>query len=267
MKIKALLFTLTLLISFSALAQTTTEQKKEEPRKFQVKMLEVKYRNPQTLASALHTLRSGVGGSEITPNVELKTLTVRDYPENIAIIEEALKKLDQPEAAPTSLQIQMYLIQATSEATDKASFPKDMEPVLTQLQATLKYKGYRFLNTYISRVNDGGSVESSGMGDPKLALSAQTPAFLTYKMSSVRLATDLSGKEAIRIGKFYFSARVPIIVGSGGGSGSGNNIQYQDIGLNTELSTREGEMAVVGTTDLGSADGAFIVVINVKKLR
>jgi hypothetical protein len=135
--------------------------------------------------------------------------------------------------------------------------------VLTQLQATLKYKGYRFLNTYISRVNDGGSIQSSGMGDPKLSLSTQTPAFLQYQMNNVRLATDLTGKEAIRIGKFSFSARIPIIVGSGGS----NNIQYQDIGLNTELSTREGEMAVVGTTDLGTSDGAFIVVINVKKLR
>lgn len=266
MKRKAMLIVMVLVCSVTALAQTPAEPKKEEPRKFQVKMLEVKYRNPQTLANALYSLRSGAGGSEITPNNELKTLTVRDYPENIIVIEEALKKLDQPEAAPTSLQIQMYLIQATNDATDKGSFPKDMEPVLTQLQATLKYKGYRFLNTYISRVNDGGSVESSGMGDPKLALSTQTPAFLTYKMQGVRLATDLSGKEAIRIGRFNFSARVPIIVGSGG-SGSSNNIQYQDIGLNTELSTREGEMAVVGTTDLGTTDGAFIVVINVKKLR
>lgn len=262
MKIKALLFALTLVISFSAWAQTNPEPKKEEPRKFQVKMLEVKYRSPNTLSQALDTLRSGAGGSQITPNNELKTLTVRDYPENIAVIEEALKKLDQPEAAPTSLQIQMHLIQATNEATDKASFPKDMEPVLTQLQATLKYKGYRFLNTYISRVNDGGSVESSGMGDPKLSLSAQTPAFLTYQMNNVRLATDLSGKEAIRIGRFRFSARVPINMGT-----ANSNIQYQDIGLNTELSTREGEMAVVGTTDLGTSDGAFIVVINVRKLK
>ncbi|MBS1812252.1 MAG: hypothetical protein JST84_29070 [Acidobacteria bacterium] len=261
MKIKALFLSVVLSLSFSALAQTNPEPKKEEPRKFQVKMLEVKYRNPQVLTSALRTLSSGIGGSEISSNVELKTITVRDYPENIAAIEEALKKLDQPEAAPTSLQIQMYLIQATSEVTDKASFPKDMDPVLTQLQATLKYKGYRFLNTYISRVNDGGSVQSSGMGDPKLSLSTQTPAFLSYQMNNVRLATDLSGKEAIRIGKFNFNARIPIVVGSGG------NIQYQDIGLNTELSTREGEMAVVGTTDLGTTDGAFIVVINVKKLR
>lgn len=264
MKRKALLMALVLVCSVAVLAQTPAEPKKEEPRKFQVKMLEVKYRNPQTLANALYSLRSGAGGSEITPNNELKTLTVRDYPENIVVIEEALKKLDQPEAAPTSLQIQMYLIQATNEATDKASFPKDMEPVLTQLQATLKYKGYRFLNTYISRVNDGGSVESTGMGDPKLSLSTQTPAFLTYQMQGVRLATDLTGKEAIRIGRFRFSARVPIVTSSGNGS---NSIQYQDIGLNTELSTREGEMAVVGTTDLGTADGAFIVVINVKKLR
>lgn len=262
MKRKALLIALVLVCSLTALAQTATEPKKEEVRKFQVKMLEVKYRNPQVLANALRTLSSGIGGSEVSSNVELKTITVRDYPENIAAIEDSLKKLDQPEAAPTSLQIQMYLIQATNETTDRASFPKDMEPVLTQLQATLKYKGYRFLNTYISRVNDGGSVQSSGMGDPKLSLSTQTPAFLSYQMNNVRLATDLSGKEAIRIGKFNFNARVPIIVGSGG-----NNIQYQDIGLNTELSTREGEMAVVGTTDLGTTDGAFIVVINVKKIR
>ncbi len=261
MKSKALLFVLTIILSFSVLAQTNNEPAKEDPLKFQVKLFEVKHKSPNVLANAINALGSGRPNSRIDPNDTLKTITVRDLPENIVAIEVALKRLDVPDPAPVSIQTQIYLISASDEVSESAPFPKELEPVLAQLKATLKYKNYRFENTFLNRVNDGGSVESSGTW--QATPSNLSPKFLTFSMRQVRLATDNQGKEAIRIGKFNFGLRVPVQMTSG----SAGSIQYQDVGINTELSLSEGGLAVVGTANVGVGDGAMIVVVSAKKVK
>jgi hypothetical protein len=261
MKHKALFFLLTLILSYSVLAQNTNEPAKADPDKFQVKLFEIKHKNPGMLAGAIMALGSGRSSSRIDPNDNLKTITVRDLPENIAAIEAALKRLDLPDPAPVSIQTQIYLISASDEAGDPGQFPKEIEPVLAQLKATLKYKHYRFENTFLNRVNDGGSVESSGTW--QASANNLQPNFSTYSMRQVRLATDNQGKEAIRIGKFNFGLRVPVQMTSG----NSNSVQYQDVGIHTELSLSEGGLAVVGTTSLRSSDGALIVVVSAKKVK
>jgi hypothetical protein len=261
MKSKALLIAIIVLCASFVLAQTNNEQAKTESEKLQVKLFEVKHKNANLLANAIHALGSGRPNTRIDPNEFLKTITVRDLPENIAAIEAALKRLDVPDPAPVSIQTQIYLIAASDDAGDAAPFPKEIEPVITQLKATLKYKTYRFVNTFINRVNDGGSIEASGTMPSKVG--DNTPGFMQNRMSQIRLATDNQGKEAIRIGKFQFSLRIPVQLNPGGTS----SIQYQDVGINTELSLSEGGLAVVGTANMGSSDGAMIVVVSAKKVK
>lgn len=261
MKTKALFLLCAIVFSVSICAQTSNEPAKTAPDKFQVRLFEIKHKIPNMLANAIYALGSGRSGARIDPNNELKTITVRDLPENIAAIEAALKRLDIPDPAPVSIQTQIYLLSASDEAGDGTPFPKEIEPVITQLRATLKYKNYRFVNTFINRVNDGGSVESSGSG--KSGTGGNQPTFMQCKMTQIRLATDNQGKEAIRIGRFNFSLRVPVEVKTG-------EYQYQDIGLNTELSLSEGGLAVVGTANIGlnaGGDGAMIVVVSAKKVK
>lgn len=262
MKRKAMLIVMVLVCSIATLAQTTNEPAKEDPNKLQVKLFEVKYKTPSVLAEAVGALGSGRDKTRLDPNNTLKTITVRDYPENVAAIEAALKRLDVPDPAPVSIQTQIYVISASDEAGgDSAPFPKELEPVVTQLKATLKYKHYRYENTFLNRVNDGGSVGSTGTW--RASANAAQPNFSNYQLQQVRLATDNQGKEAIRIGRFNFGMRVPIQMSTGPNA----NIQYQDVGINTELSLSEGGLAVVGTANVGSSDGAMIVVVSAKKVK
>ena len=238
--------------------QTTNEQKKEEQTKLQVKLFEIKHKEPEMLARAIIALGSGAPNTRVDPNNNLKTITVRDFPENIAAIEGAIKRLDLPDAAPVSIQTQIYLIAASDEPDEPSTFPKEIEPVLAQLKTTLKYKNYRFVNTFINRVNDGGSFESNGTGYAKSGNSNQTAIICT--MRQVRLATDNTGKEAIRIGNFKITARVPIQLSQGGS-------QTQEVGINTELTLSEGGLVVVGTGNMGLTDGAMIVIVSAKKMK
>lgn len=261
MKYTALLIAIILVCSSIVMAQTNNDQTKPEPEKLQVKLFEVKYKDANVLANAIQALGSGRPNTRLDPNPNLKTITVRDLQENIAAMEVALKRLDVPDPAPVSIQTQIYVISASDEAGETAPFPKELEPVVTQLKATLKYKHYRFENTFLNRVNDGGSVESSGTW--RTSTNAASPNFSNYRMQQVRLATDNQGKEAIRIGKFNFGMRVPVQMSTVANA----NIQYQDIGINTELSLSEGGLAVVGTANVGNSDGAMIVVVSAKKVK
>src|SRR5262247_1689529 len=58
---------------------------------FKGKVFDVKHRDPRALIEALRPLLSGFKGATIAYSDEFKTLSVRDFPENIAVVEEALK--------------------------------------------------------------------------------------------------------------------------------------------------------------------------------
>src|SRR5205085_12701117 len=87
----------------AALAQKPSEQKPQwddeyvTQKMFQNRVFDIKNRNPQSLARVLFPLTSGFKGATVSPNEEFRTITVRDFPENIAVIEEAIRRLDTPE--------------------------------------------------------------------------------------------------------------------------------------------------------------------------
>src|SRR2546430_793603 len=64
---------------------------------FKSKVFEVKHRDPAALVDSVGPLASGFKGALVTANREMQTITVRDFPENVAAIEEALKRLDVQE--------------------------------------------------------------------------------------------------------------------------------------------------------------------------
>lgn len=270
----AILFSLLMAGAMPALyafAQSTGEQKKDEKapaqevKKFEVKLFEIKYRSPNSLRDSVQALGSGIGNATIYANENLKTLTVRDFPENIAAIEEALKRLDVPDKSPVSLEFQLHLIAASMTPSEKPTLPKNLEAVVDQLKSTLKFTNYRYVSSALNRVSDRGKIESSGVtgslfpAPTGVLNSPETPTFYQYNLSRVSLTQDAAGKESIQIELFKFGVSVPIKFGP--------QTSYRDVGIVTPLSLREGEMAVVGTANISGSDEAIIVVISVKKAK
>ncbi len=93
--------------SFAQQTATPTPAKSEPDfvteKGFKSKVFEVRYRDANNLSSVLRQLGSGFKGRSVSANSEFKTITVRDFPENIATMEEAIKRLDIP-AAPRPLR-------------------------------------------------------------------------------------------------------------------------------------------------------------------
>lgn len=275
MKAKLMLLVCLLALTGGALAQGTGEQRNDTKNEESVgscrdgqqvtKLLTAKHYPVTFLSETLKLMLSRYG--RLTPNQAIKTLVVNDCPANVAIIEQTLAKLDVPEPAPPSMEFQLHLLAASAKAVESSTtMPKQLEPVVAQLKATLKYGNYRYVYSALNRITNVGGIESSGVtGElfptpPGVTQASGNPSFYRYSLRNVKFTQDATGKDSVQIEQFNFGISVPIQVGAG-------QTQYKDIGLVTPLSLREGEIAVVGTANISGSDEAMIVVVSVKKLK
>ncbi|MFN0120578.1 MAG: secretin N-terminal domain-containing protein [Blastocatellia bacterium] len=233
----------------------------------EVAIVEIKHQSAERIAEVIRILQSPRG--LVMSHPALRRITIRDYPENVLKIKAAIERLDVNERAstgqtPENHEVQLYLIATSRSSTVKSDLPAGLEPVINQLQETLRYKGYRYITTFLNRVIEHDGVNGSGITDPMFPLAKDDNSKSFYKYSyNVMPNVDAAGKKTLRLHNFSFQVSTPILVGNSTGT---NNIQYQDVGIKTAVQLREGEKVVVGTANLGSSDEAMIVVVAAKRL-
>jgi hypothetical protein len=223
-------------------------------REFRNKVFAIQNRDARTIAAAVKLLGSGFKGADLSVNQELRTITVRDFPENLAAMEDAIKRLDQPAAQLPDLQLRISVLIGSKTPLPNGSVPEELGPVVKQLETTLRYAHYGLMTTTVHRTKVGTGIEGSGVAEPTLlGLKAEQsrPIFYSYHLRGITVnsATDRS---SIAIDNFSFSMRVPIDVGNG-------SIQYQSVGFETPVAVKDGEKVVIGTTTM--FDKALIVVV------
>jgi hypothetical protein len=233
-----------------------------EEKGFKGKVFEIKHRDPDTLSNVLKPLGSGFKGATISTNNQFKTVTVRDFPENIATIEEAIKRLDTPETPSPDIEFTVHIMIASNSDISAGELSPELTPVVRQLQSTLRYKNYVLMTSAIHRGKEGSNPASnSGIAESKL-LGVTTPQgnpiFYNYSLSRIVLDA-LTTSPRVQVGAFQFGMRAPLVMGNDG------KIQYENIGFNTPVAVREGEKVVVGTTSMG--DKGLVVVLSAKVLK
>jgi type II secretory pathway component GspD/PulD (secretin) len=242
---------LTLIVIPAVLAQqsnTTQEKPKDDyvtERQFKSKIFEVKYREPHSIASVLRQLGSGFKGAGISANSEFKTLTVRDFPENLVAIEEAIKRLDTPAERPSSVQMHMHVLLASNRAgASPGEIPAELKDVITELRGTLAYRNYELITSVLQRLTETNrGLNGSGLAQIPGTQSSLTTAQYEYSVNQLSFVPSASGGQAIQIQDFTFSL---------GGEGIRGRVQ-------TALNLRDGEKVVVGTATIN--DRALIVVL------
>ena len=245
---------LILLLTASVFAQ---DAKKEDDfnsvREYKNKVFTIQNRDPRQIASSIKLLGSGFKGADLNVNYDLRTITVRDFPENLAAMEEAIKRLDQPVPPAPDIEMKISVLIASKTALPNESVPDELAPVVKQLQSTLRYTNYGLMTASVHRTKLGDGIEGSGVAEPTLlgmTAAQDRPILYTYNLRRITSASNDRSK--IDIERFVFSMRVPIDVGGG-------SIQYQSVGFETPVSMRQGEKVVIGTTTM--RDKALIVVV------
>ena len=221
-------------------------------KNFKSKIFDVKYRDPNSLASAISRLMSGFKGAAISANSEFRTITVRDFPENLTTIEEAIKRLDTPATPRPNIELHMHALIASNSGGGGAEVPAELKDVLAQLRGTLNYKNYELAASVVQRLtetprglNGSGTAEVPNVtpGGPSVMMPYD------YFIGSVTLAQDAAGAFTVQIGEFSFTT-----------------VTDKDRAkVQTALNLRDGEKVVVGTATLRNR--ALVVVLTAKLIK
>jgi hypothetical protein len=266
MKSKSLIILFTAFCSLSVLAQTNTQSQPQRESKyvdfsgFKGKIFELKNRDPRELLSILEPLGSGFKGAIMQPDSEMKTLTVRDFPENIAALEEAIKRLDVPKPSRVStdphyqnMELHLHILLASNIEGASNAHPNELKDVLKQLQETMAYKNYYLVSSMIQKFRAISGFENEGAitaGQPLY----EKPATANSRLKIGQILFEPTPNEPTRmhLNGFEFSTLDHAGV-------FGNTL------IRNKLTLRDGEKLVVGTANL--KDKALVLVLSLKVIK
>jgi hypothetical protein len=254
---------LVLVVNATSFAQTPSpsptrpEDNYVTEKGFKSKVFTITNRDVNQLGAVLRPLLSGFKGATISSNSEFKTLTVRDFPENIATIEEAIKRLDMPSASRPNIELHMHVLVGFTSSTYVVSpltqVPAELKDVLAQLRGTLNYKDYEVAASVVQRLTDTPrGLRGSGTGQISNLLQPGAPSTALpyeYQINQVSLIQSPAGTPTIQIGELSFITMS----------------EKERAQIQTALNLRDGEKVVVGTATI--RDRALIVVLTAKVLK
>ncbi len=216
----------------------------------------VKHRRPRSLVEVLQPLRSGTSGTDISPSDEFGTISVRDFPENIATIGEAIKRLDVAEPARADVDLHLHVLLA-SQNGPSVDLPPEIKNAIGQLQNTLSFKSFTLLAPIVQRTREGsdGFAGTGEVSDVQIARSGSADVghyFVAYSYGTkgVSQSTDSSGTTRLDLEHFVFE-----LTG-----------QLGKARIESNLSLRDGEQVVVGTAMLRNGQ-ALVLVLSAKGVK
>jgi hypothetical protein len=249
--------TIVLSIFSVSFAQQPTATPRPEPdyvteKGFKSRIFDVQYRDAAMLAQVLRNLGSGFKGATIQSNTEFKTITVRDFPENIATMEEAIKRLDTPATPRPNIELHMHVLIASNTGTGSSDMPAELRDVLTQLRGTLNYRNYELAASIVQRLTATERVlQGSGTTEIPSGTAGTANMLMPYEyyINNVSMSQDVTGNPNVRISDFAFSA----------------STQTDRARVQTALNLRDGEKVVVGTAALRNR--ALVIVLTAKLMK
>lgn len=240
---------------------------------FKGKIIELKHREPSDIISVISPLGSGFKGAKMVANryTQPKSITIRDFPENIAVIEEAVKRLDvplppapplpKPEPTPartpvSNIEVRLQVLLASSGELAKTDpVPVDTQKVIKELQSTLTYKNYSPIASIIHRGNirNGGKVTGIAIAGSPLF---ERPVSLPYDFGFTDIQPEYKEDNLSRI----YIRNLVFTIGGGNDIGLTGQATFM-----TSLSIRDEEQVVIGTSSL--KDKGLILILSVKVIK
>ena len=195
----------------------------------------LKYADARNIANVL-----AVFGYSIKADRDLHVVAVSAPAQGMAAIEDAVNRLDVITAAPKDIDLIVYMVVASEQATSDGALPADLQPVASELKKIFSYKSFRLLDSILLRTQPGNRAEAKGVIAP--GQEAKTPYGFSVQPSAV--TEDPKGR-LIRLDNLSLSLRVP-----GGESAE----------IRTEITVREGQRVVVGKSNIGGGQSLILVV-------
>ncbi len=239
-----------LIVSLGAAPASSGQKEDERPAErgaaHKLKVFELRHRQCEDVMRVIKPLASGIRGTSLSNVGELKTITVRDLPEHMAAIEDAIKRLDVPPPFRPDVEVRMRLLVAAPSGPVGNVAP-DLEPVVKHLRATLNYKSYSEVAAPIaSRVRSGSGAKGNGSAQVSPPVTNE-PSQLSYSYAIEDLSVASNPQAQVLIRRLFFSM---------------GNKQLGEADISTGLTIKDNEKVVVGTASL--KDRAMILVLSAR---
>jgi len=211
-------------------------QPPEPPR--QQRIFVLKYADARHVADIL-----GVFGYGIRADRDLHVVAVSAPAAAMTAVEDAIKRLDVPAAAPKDVDLIVYLVVAAEQPSAGVGLPPDLQPVADELKKVFSYKSFRLLDSILLRTQPGNRATASGTIKPN-----EETRTMSYKfgVQPSAVTEDPNGR-LIRLDNLDLNVE--------GGD--------HNAGIHTEITVREGQRVVVGKSNIGTG-GSLILVVTAK---
>lgn len=223
----------------------------------------IQHLDPFRLQLSLAALGSGTRGARMdwAKQEGLNTITLRDFPENIAAVEEAIKRLDVPTNSQQTPDVELHVqvLFASKQAAPESSLPEELREVIKSLKSALAYRSYTLATSFVQRCDTKGhTIQGRGVleGADTGFGTAKNPSQLSLEWEAangleVEQRQGASPSILIRKFLFYVTER----------SSKGSEALAK---IETGVSLKEGEHVVVGTSVV--KDHGLIVVLTAKRV-
>jgi hypothetical protein len=227
-----------MLAAVSWAAQDNKNAQSKPPTAYVEKLFVLKYADPGPVMNLVRAL--GGSGNE---NIQMRAIAVTAEKGAMTVIEDAVKQLDTPAAAPKNIDLTVDLIMGTeAESSMGNPVPKELENVVAQLKGAFPFKNYRQVDLIELRSRTGETAaadsESGAMTGPG------TGTVLThFVIHRVGLAQDGS---TVRLDGMEASIRWPDL--------------GHPLNLNASVDVKEGQRVVVGRIGVSHDQALFLVL-------
>jgi phosphotransferase system IIB component len=175
---------------------------------------------------------------------QLRAIAVTAEKDAMAVIEDAIKQLDVPSAAPKNIELTVNLIVGTdSESSIGNPVPKEMESVVAQLKGAFPFKNYRQVDLIEMRTRTGEKVGTVSNGGTVNVTPGSGAVQTNAHIQAVGLAQDGS---TVRLDNVALTIHWPGV--------------ETGLALQASVDVKEGQKAVLGRIGVAHDQALFVVL-------
>lgn len=169
-----------------------------------------------------------------------------------------------------NFDVQVSILEANNNGANDARLSPELANVVRTLHQKLPYQHYALGATTLFRVKSGEGVSWSGMGNLLGGRTNEYPYTPTFSNIGINRILGMGSAEGLRanivIDRMQIGLKVPVVTAPPSNTnGIPAAVNYENTGITTGFSLREGVPTVVGTLNGGANGGAFIVIVNIRR--
>jgi len=216
------------------------------------KLFVLKYADP---GQVLNLVRALTGQAD--QNDQMRAIAVTADRAAMAVIEDAIKQLDVPSAAPKNVELTVNLVVGTdAESSLGNSVPKELESVVAQLKGAFPFKNYRQVDQIELRTRTGERADTRSEG--AVVTKDSLPEYVPESGPARPQATTITTYFVIRAARLTpdgSTVRLDDMRASISWPGIANNLS-----LSASVDLKEGQKVVVGRIGVAHDQALFVVL-------